>query len=62
MPLKARTMPPGAKSPRLHPKTLEGIEQEFDKLVKASRDMKNPRRNDPMLADWGLNASVKMHF
>lgn len=50
------------RDPRVHPKTLEGIQQEFDKLVKASLDMKNPRRNDPMLADWGLNASVKMHF
>ena len=50
------------RDPRLHPKTLEGIQQEFDKLVKASLDKGNPRRNDPMLADWGLNASVKMHF
>jgi hypothetical protein len=41
---------------------MEGIQQEFDKLVKASLDKGNPRRNDPMLADWGLNASVKMHF
>ncbi len=50
------------RDPRVHPKTMEGIQQEFDKLVKASLDMNNPRRNDPMLADWGIRASVKMHF
>ena len=50
------------RDPRLHPDSMDGIQREFDKLVKASLDPTNARRNDPMLADLGLGRDVKIHI
>ena len=50
------------RDPRLHPDSMDGIQKEFDKLVKASLDPTNSRRNDPMLSDWGLGRDVKIHM
>ena len=47
--------------PRVYPKTLDEIQAAFDKVIKASQDLNNPRRNDPMLTDLDLGRGAKIH-
>lgn len=38
--------------------SLEAVQHEFNKLVIASHDQNNPRRNDPMMADLSQGKSL----